>query len=361
MNKSANETNPLVLDPPALGSDPPATVTAKVDWPRRLILWATGVAIVFLIFWYVFDIILLAFAGTLLAIILHACALGVERHTPKNIGPRLSYTATVLGIVLVACLAAYWIVPRAISEVGQMTQIIPQSLAQLSAYLDRTDWGRYAERTAHHVMRASNAGSRISTATEDIGTVVEDAVVILVVCLYGALNARGYSKGLLVLIPERRRPAIANVSQGVTYTLRWWLIGQLIPMAVLGVASMIGLWILGVPLAFTLGLLTGLMIFIPYVGSWIAFVPTVLVSLTQGLDTAIYVTVLYLVIHVIEGYVLTPLVQKRAVLLPPVMTILAQLFMWKVVGLLGVALATPIAAASLVLVKMLYLHEDVEH
>lgn len=97
-------------------------------------------------------------------------------------------------------------------------------------------------------------------------------------------------------------------------------------MAVLGGGTIIGLWVLGVPLAFTLGLFTGLMIFMPYIGSWIAFIPTVLVSLTVGPQTAVYVTIPYLVIHGIEGYVLTPLVQKRAVLLPPVLTILAQLF-----------------------------------
>jgi predicted PurR-regulated permease PerM len=182
----------------------------------------------------------------------------------------------------------------------------------------------------------------------------------LVVGLYGALNARGYSKGLLALIPERKQKNVLQVSQQVIYTLRWWLIGQLVPMAVLGLATMIGLWAMGVPLAFALGLLTGLMIFIPYVGSWIAFIPTVLVSLTKGPDTAIYVTVLYVVIHGVEGYVLTPLVQRRAVLLPPVVTVLSQLFMWNVSGLLGVALAAPIAATALVLIKMLYLEEDLQ-
>ena len=102
------------------------------------------------------------------------------------------------------------------------------------------------------------------------------------------------------------------------------------------------------------------MVFIPYVGAWIAFIPTALVSLTKGPDTLIYVSVLYLAIHATEGYILVPLVQNRAVLLPPVMTILSQLFMWKVAGLLGVAMATPIAAALLVVVKTVYLHEDVE-
>jgi len=201
----------------------------------------------------------------------------------------------------------------------------------------------------------------MSTITTSIGTFLEDAVVILVVGLYGALNARDYSEGLLALIPQKHRGAVTEVSERVIYTLRWWLIGQLVPMVVLGAATMIGLWCLGVPLAFVLGLLTGAMIFIPYVGSWIAFVPTVLVSLTRGTETTIYVVVLYLAVHAVEGYVLTPLVQKRAVLLPPVLTILSQLLLWKISGLLGVALATPIAAATLVVIKMVYLHEEVEH
>jgi predicted PurR-regulated permease PerM len=102
------------------------------------------------------------------------------------------------------------------------------------------------------------------------------------------------------------------------------------------------------------------MIFIPYVGSWVAYVPTVLVAMTVSPLTAAYVTLLYLILHGLEGYVLTPMVQKRAVLLPPVLTILAQLLLWRWVGLLGVAVATPLAAAALALVKVLYLHEDVE-
>lgn len=340
---------------------PAGEIVGQANWPRRLVFWGSVAAIIFLCFWYVFEVILLAFAGALLAIILHACADWVERHTPKSIGPKLSYTATVLGIVILACLIAYWLVPHIISEAGQITKIIPQSIAQLTAYLDKTDWGRYIVQAAHRMMSHPSAGPQVRTITDDVGKAIEGAVVILVVGLYGALNARDYTQGLLALIPEQRRKRVAHVSQQVVYTLRWWLIGQLIPMAVLGVVTMVGLWALGVPLAFALGLLTGVMIFIPYVGSWIAFVPTVLVSLTISPDTAIYVTVLYLAVHAIEGYVLTPLVQKRAVLLPPVLTILSQLFMWKVSGLLGVALATPIAAAALVIVKTVYLHEEVKH
>ena len=339
---------------------PAGMVVAKTNWPRRLIFWAAVAAILFLCFWYEFQIILLAFAGALLAILLHTCADWVQRHTPRAIGPKLSYTATVLGILLIACVVGYLVAPQVAAEAEEVTKIAPRSVAQITNQLDKTDWGQYVVRAAQRLLNGSDA-SQMSNITGGIGTFLEDTVVILVVGLYGALNARGYTQGLLAMIPQKRRNAVAEVSERVIYTLRWWLIGQLVPMVVLGAATMIGLWCLGVPLAFVLGLLTGAMIFIPYVGSWIAFVPTVLVSLTKGTETTIYVVVLYLAVHAMEGYVLTPLVQKRAVLLPPVLTILSQLLLWKISGLLGVALATPIAAAALVVVKMVYLHEEVEH
>jgi predicted PurR-regulated permease PerM len=251
--------------------------------------------------------------------------------------------------------------PHVIAEAGQVAKVIPQSVNELTDYLDKTDWGRFLVATTQRLLHGSGSAEPMSTVTAGLGTALEDAVVILVIGLYGALNARGYTQGILALVPQKHRPTVAEVSERVVYTLRWWVIGQLIPMVILGVATMFGLWCLGVPLAFVLGLFTGAMIFIPYMGSWLAFVPTVLVSFTKGTEATLYVVVLYILIHAFEGYVLTPLVQKRTVLLPPVLTILSQFFLWKVSGPLGVALATPLAAAGLVLIKTLYLHEEVEH
>ncbi|HET7214637.1 MAG TPA: AI-2E family transporter [Terriglobia bacterium] len=339
--------------------DAAKSVVGGEDWPKRLVFWLSIAATVFLSFWYRLDIILLAFAGALLAIILHACADWLDLHTPRMISHRLSYAMIVLGIVLMACLIGYLVVPSAISEASQIAQIIPKSLAQITAFLNQRGWGRYIVRAAHNQMTSANEGQQISVVTSGIEEAIEGAVVILVVGFYGALYARGYVVGLLDLVPKRNRLRVAQVSQAIVFTLRWWLIGQLIPMFVLGVSTAVALWLLGIPMAFVLGFLTGAMVFIPYVGAWIAFVPTALVSLTRGPDTLIYVTILYLAIHIAEGYVLVPLVQKRAVLLPPVITILSQLFMWKVAGLLGVAMATPIAAALLVMVKTVYLHEEI--
>jgi len=334
--------------------------TDGVVWPRRLVFWLSFALAIFLCLWYLLDFILLVFAGTLLAIVVHACADWLDRHTSKIISHRLSYAAIVLAIVLIVASVAYWVVPSAVAEISQVAQIIPKSLAQVTAYLNQRAWGEYLVQAAHDFMTKTGQGEQFSLLTTGIERALEGAVVILVVGLYGALNARSYAQGLLELVPSRHRARVREVSQAVIYTLRWWLIGQLIPMVVLGVATTIGLVVLGVPMALVLGLLTGLMIFIPYLGVWIAFIPTVLVSLTKGPNTMIAVAIFYLAIHAVEGYILVPLVQKRAVLLPPIVTILAQLFMWKIYGLLGVALATPIAAALLVLVKTVYLHEEVE-
>lgn len=145
----------------------------------------------------------------------------------------------------------------------------------------------------------------------------------------------------------------------VAYTLRWWLLGQLVPIVVLGVSTMIGLSIMHIPLALTLGLFTATMIFIPYVGALLSEIPAVLVALMYG--KAVKVLIFYLAVHCAEAYVLTPLAQRRSVRLPPALTLLSQLLMWTLAGLLGVAMATPLAATALVLIRKLYVKEEPAH
>ena len=176
-----------------------------------------------------------------------------------------------------------------------------------------------------------------------------------------ALEPDTYVKGALEMFPQQYRGRINRILSEAGYQLKWWVLGQMVPMGVLGVGTMIGLWLLGVPLAFTLGLFTAVMIFVPYLGSVISAVPASLVALMQGPMEMVWVLVLFTAVHLLEGYIITPLAQKRAVRLPPALTITAQITMWSLTGLLGVALATPIAAAVIVIVKMLYLHEQPEH
>jgi predicted PurR-regulated permease PerM len=146
----------------------------------------------------------------------------------------------------------------------------------------------------------------------------------------------------------------------VTLELRWWLIGRLASMAIIAVLTSLGLWLLGMPLALSLGLLSGVLSFVPYIGSVGSAIPPVLIALASSTELALYVVVLYTVVHVVEGYILVPLMQRRMGHLLPALTLVAQAILGALFGILGLTLATPLAAAALVAVRMLYV-EDVLH
>ena len=120
----------------------------------------------------------------------------------------------------------------------------------------------------------------------------------------------------------------------------------------------IGLLLLGAPFAVALALLAGLMEFIPYIGPFVAAVPAILVGFAESPQLALWIALLFLAVQSIESYVLAPLVQHRAVYLPPAVILFAQVLMGVIVGGLGVAVATPLAAAAMVAISMLYV-EDV--
>jgi predicted PurR-regulated permease PerM len=162
------------------------------------------------------------------------------------------------------------------------------------------------------------------------------------------------------LFPPRRRNRMTEVMLEMCATLRFWMLGQLVPMIVIGTITWLGLWWIGVPMAATLGILAGLFNFIPNFGPLVSLIPAMLLAMTDSPEKALWVVGLYVVAQTLEGYVLSPLVQKKMVLLPPALTISVQVLLGVLVGAIGVALAAPLTAVGLVLVKMLYV-EDVLH
>jgi predicted PurR-regulated permease PerM len=124
-------------------------------------------------------------------------------------------------------------------------------------------------------------------------------------------------------------------------------------------ATSLGLWLLGMQLALTLGLLSGLMTFVPYVGAVVSAAPALLLAVTSGHTQVLYVLGVYVVVHLIEGYVVTPLVEQEAVYLPPALSVAAQITLWTVGGVWGLLLASPIAATALVVIEALHIADPV--
>jgi predicted PurR-regulated permease PerM len=128
-------------------------------------------------------------------------------------------------------------------------------------------------------------------------------------------------------------------------------------MLIIAVATSLGLALLGVPLALVLGIIAGLLDFIPYIGPIMAGVPAVMLALSDSPTQALYVVLLFVGLQILEGYVVLPLIERRTVSLPPALTISMQVLLGSLFGLSGIALATPLAAVVTVLVAMLYVQD----
>jgi predicted PurR-regulated permease PerM len=172
--------------------------------------------------------------------------------------------------------------------------------------------------------------------------------------LYGAIEPQPYARGIVSLVSQEKRPRAHHILQQTAQTLWYWELGRLFSMTVIGMVTGIGLWLLGVPVPGALGLLAGILTFVPYVGTVVSAIPAALLALTIDARLAVYANLLHVGAHTLEGYILLPLVQKRAAQLPPALTLSTQAILGAIIGIVGLALAAPLTAAGLVLTRLIY-------
>jgi predicted PurR-regulated permease PerM len=342
--------------------------------------------------WLAIDLLLLVFAGILLAILLRSLALAVSEHTPVSDGwALLLVILTLLGTVVGA---GFLFAPQLGREARELTDTLPDAIEELESQVRQNAFGdwvldRVLERAALTSESGEDGGKGGATqggggqgtgeAAAGSKPVLKDAqdavvqragsaasrlidglialVIVLFTGLYLAAHPQPYIRGLLRLFPLHRRQRIGEVVYAAGYTLRWWLFGQILAMVVVGLMMGVGLAIIGVPLAFALGVLAGLFEFIPTLGPLLGLLPALLLALTQDAQSALWVLALYSVVQTFESYLLTPLVQQRVVHLPPVVTIVAQVFFAWTVGPVGLLIAVPLIAVVMVVVQMLYIED----
>ncbi len=190
--------------------------------------------------------------------------------------------------------------------------------------------------------------------------VLTNTVIILFLGLFFAANPSGYRDGFLRLLPVDRRARVREVSIEAGHSLRWWLLGQIAMMVLVGVSISIMLVIVGVPNAILLGALAGLLNFIPFLGPILAAIPVFLATMPEGMMTLAVVMGLFVIIQSIEGYLFAPLIQERAVHLPPAWNLAALVIFGALFGAIGVALATPLLAVARIFVLRLYVEDALE-
>jgi predicted PurR-regulated permease PerM len=319
-----------------------------------------SVLLVLIFVWYAADLFMLVFAGVLVSILLRTFSDFVSRKTGMAHG--LALFLVSLGLVLLIAVVAWLVTGRIGTQVVQLRLQLPQAVQTVKDYLGQYEWARSAFDSLPNLndWLARRGGTIVSQLTGLASTTAGVVVNILIVCILGVYLASQpdlYSRGLKLLLPLSYRERAGEVLVVIDEALRRWLVGRFALMLINGGLTAIGLRLLGIPLSLTLGLLAGLLNFVPNFGPWIAAIPAVLIAFLQGPEQALYVALLYLVLQSIDGYLLTPLVDRRSVELPPVLTITAQVILGLAFGFLGILLASPLTAVAMILIKMLYIED----
>ena len=314
-------------------------------------------AIVLLLIVFAVDVLLLAFASILLAILLRALAEPVAARL--RISPRWALAIVVALLALTLSIIGWSIAPAIGEQVRELRAALPAALQRLQQELSRFTWLEVFFDTAQQASGAAQpqVTSKVAGAVSGTLAALGNTVVVIVIALYLAADPRPYVEGTVRLFPLARRDRAREVLLAMGHTLRWWLLGKAISMAVVGAAVFIGLIALGVKMAAALALIAALLDFIPNVGPLLALIPAALFALLQGPTQVLYVALLYGAIQIVEAYVLTPLIERRTVELPPALTLVALLVGALLFGWLGLLLAAPATAALLVMVQMVYVED----
>jgi predicted PurR-regulated permease PerM len=346
---------------PACGHEQTASELTR----QSLIFWGVGLGVAALAFaiGYVSDVLLVVFAAVLFAVFLRGVAELLTRCTPlsKQWAVPVAVVFVLATTVILVAIAA----PRIASQMAELEESLPKSLENIRNQLAQTQWGKLLLRNAPDVqaMLKEESGlvnrltgvvaGTISGAMQGLGLLV----LMFFIGLYLALHPQLYTEGFLKVVPPANRQVGREVLADIGEQLKWWLVGRMIAMLLVGVPSAIGLTFLGVDLAIVLGALAGLLTCVPNFGPIVALIPAMLMGSLVSPMTALWVFFIYITAQIVETYIFTPLIQQRLVALPPALVIAAQLVMAVFFGALGLALAVPLTVVALALVRRLYVHE----
>lgn len=320
----------------------------------RRVLIVLSLSALFFLAWHLRHLVLMLFGAVVVATIFRTLGDRIGQWTGWRDGIAVALSIGLIvgaGVALVVLFGT-----NVTSRMETLADRLPAAWASFEARIGDMGLGEQFRRM---VDSAGESGSfaNFSSALLSIGNGIAETLVVIVAGIFLATQPRFYRTGAIKLVPPDKRTLVAEAMDESERALHLWLKGQLIAMVVVGLLTGLGLWLLGVPSAFALGLLAGLFEFIPFAGPILSAIPAVLLALAVGPDLALWVALLYFAVQQFEGYVLTPLVQQYAVDLPGVVLLFSLLGFGAIFGTLGIILAAPLSVVMYVLVKRLYVIE----
>jgi predicted PurR-regulated permease PerM len=314
----------------------------RQELKRASIWFGLGLAILGVIF--LAQPLLLILAGIVFAAILDGGTRLLGRILPISRGWRLAII-TLLGFGFIVGTIVYAGL-ELVAQAEGLKLIITTQVDRLLVWANQlglVEGGLKFDQIGQQVMGTLG---RLTTAVGTAIGAIGSLVMILVIGIFIASEPRLYERGIAWMLPMRSRADFYVVSERMGWTMRRLMMGRLVGMAVEGVGTWILLWAGGVPMAALLGLLTGLLAFIPNIGAIISGVLLVLVGFSQGVETGFWAIAVYFMVQTVDGYLIVPWVARRTVDLAPAIVLSAQLIFGALFGLMGLMLADPIVAMT---------------
>jgi predicted PurR-regulated permease PerM len=351
-HESHTQSNRRSIDPPVgsdrtLSSSVPVTRT-QIELPVTTILKVLVTIAVLLVLGQIWQILLLVFIGLLVAMVLARPVSWLQaRGLPRGIAIAL-VLGTVIGVIV---LVLWYVTPGLVTELREFWIQLPEYVETALA-LTASRWPDFYEQAVAWAQEqqsgldASGFDVRgVLSQGLDLITGVFNVLLTLIIAVYILADEGRSLEGIYQWLPRRhaiklRRtfPAVANVVNG-------YVVGQAINSTLFALFSLILLSTLNVPSAAVLALIAAIGDAIPQIGVILATIPAVLLALTQSLETALIVLAAYFVYQQIENYVTSPRVFSRTLQLSPLVTLLAVLIGGTLLGIIGLLLALPVAAA----------------
>lgn len=329
---------------------------------QRKVWTATSiVAFVIILLWIIkaiFNVLLLLFAGALIAIYFVGLANLIERKLHWKHG--ICLAISIIGSLLLL-IGFFWFAGNSIaSQISELREVLPAAVNNVKQTLSQSSIGRRVMETATSDNVSDKASGMAQRFFSSTFGVLGDIYVVLFLGIFFTVSPKSYTSGLVQLVPTAGKEKANDVIQKLGASLAKWLKGQIFAMFVVFILTAIGLLILGVPLWLVLSIIAGLLNFIPNFGPLIAMVPAVLIGFLQGPTTALIIAILYITVQTVESSLITPQIQKKMLDVPPALIIIAQLVMGVLTGGWGLILATPVMVVVMVMVKDLYIEKQEE-
>ncbi len=336
--------------------EPPKTPNPDLVLFRRTLVVAAGVGFAVIV-WKLADLILLLLASVLVAFIFYKFAHFLKRHT------RLPFAAAlVLAILLPVLFLALTFTMFGSLMANQFAILfdqLPVTFVKVRDWLQGTSLGREVIAHAGSLMpEGGRIVAMVQSFVSSLGVVGTSLGVVLVGGVYLAAQPRLYGDGILKLLPPYLRPKIVSTMRAIADAITAWLKAQGLSMLFIGVFTGAALSAIGLPAAPAIGLVAGLCEFVPYLGTIVVAIPSILIGFSISTETGIWTAIAIVVIQQVQGNIVTPIVQSSVAELPPALTVFSLIAAGIILGPMGVILAVPLTVVAQTLVRQLVHYPD---